>query len=259
MANTMITSGQKEGVVNDAVSAARKAIEEGVDELSSSGVLHAGNQQRVRAQGDKLGAAVKAAIKKALAELAEDIIGCLKRIFADCTVELVETDGTDTLADATDVFTGGIYGATRRKKLCAPTKKTLIAIYEMILDATFRTIFGGFGENLKRLAWQESQIVAFCRDHRNLLRTDGYGTFFLFEGENGGFFVANVNFDDNGQLKVNVNPLDNDNVWNAEYRHRIVVPKLAVSPLPKTGEFSFLSLFSNRRAYDRFLLSLSII
>jgi hypothetical protein len=42
-------------------------------------------------------------------------------------------------------------------------------------------------------------------------------------------FVANVNFDDNGRLKVNVNRFSNDNVWNAENRHRIVVPKLTIS------------------------------
>jgi hypothetical protein len=35
-----------------------------------------------------------------------------------------------------------------------------------------------------------------------------------------------VNVNDDGQLNVNVNPLENDNVWNAKYQHRIVVPKL---------------------------------
>ena len=40
-------------------------------------------------------------------------------------------------------------------------------------------------------------------------------------------FVANVNVNDDGQLKVNVNRFSNDNVWNAENRHRIVVPKLS--------------------------------
>ncbi len=39
-------------------------------------------------------------------------------------------------------------------------------------------------------------------------------------------FVANVNLNDDGHLKVNVNRFSNDNVWGAGYRHRIVVPKL---------------------------------
>lgn len=43
------------------------------------------------------------------------------------------------------------------------------------------------------------------------------------------FFVANVNVDSDGTLKVNVNRLENSNVWNAENRHRLVVPKLSVS------------------------------
>jgi hypothetical protein len=39
--------------------------------------------------------------------------------------------------------------------------------------------------------------------------------------------VANVNRND-GKLKANVNRLSNDNVWNAENRNRVVVPKLIV-------------------------------
>ncbi len=44
------------------------------------------------------------------------------------------------------------------------------------------------------------------------------------------FFVANVNVNDDGRLNVNVNRLENGNVWNAENRNRVVIPKLAVSP-----------------------------
>lgn len=72
------------------------------------------------------------------------------------------------------------------------------------------------------------------------------------------FFVANVNLNDDGQPDVNVNRLSNDNVWNAENHHRIVVPKLAVSPVVIRWEFClsllFLSLviailFSSRQAF----------
>lgn len=53
------------------------------------------------------------------------------------------------------------------------------------------------------------------------------------------FFVANVNVNSDGTLNVNVNRLENSNVWNAENRHRVVVPKPAVSPAPyRAGVFS---------------------
>lgn len=42
-------------------------------------------------------------------------------------------------------------------------------------------------------------------------------------------FVANVNVNDDGSLNVNVNRFSNDNVWNGENRHRVVVPRLALS------------------------------
>jgi len=49
------------------------------------------------------------------------------------------------------------------------------------------------------------------------------------------FFVANVNVNSDDRLNVNVNRFMNDNVWNAKYRNRIVVPKLTVS-LIEPGE-----------------------
>lgn len=40
------------------------------------------------------------------------------------------------------------------------------------------------------------------------------------------FFVANVNLDSDERPNANVNRFSNDNVWNGDNRHRIVVPKL---------------------------------
>ena len=54
------------------------------------------------------------------------------------------------------------------------------------------------------------------------------------------FFVANVNVNSDG-LNVNVNRFENDNVWNAENSHRMVVPKMIVfSSLILLSERSFL-------------------
>jgi hypothetical protein len=221
----MITLERKEQLMTVVAAAARKVTGEAVNELAENGVLHGDNFQRVLAQGDKIGAVVKVAVKTALAELAENVIGRLKRLFADKTFELGEADGKETIAKASDVFAVGIYGAVKRG-VCKATPKTLLAVYEMIKDGTFQQIFGGFGENLKRLCWTESQIVALCRDHHDLLRKNGYGTFFLFEGENGGFFVARVYVYDGGRLLVFVGPLELGRVWDAYYRRRVVVPQL---------------------------------
>ena len=222
----MITSGQKEAGVNVIVAAARKAGIEAIEELSTNGMLNAGNFQRgILAQGDKIAVAVKATVKATLAELAENVVGRLKRLFSDRIIELAATDGRETLAEASDVFMIGIYKATKRG-VCKTTPKTVLVVYEIVKSGTFRQIFGGFGENLKRLCWTENQIVTFCRDHYGLLRKDGRGTFFLFEEENGGFFVAIVRMDDDGTLDVFVRSLEIVDVWRAEFQHRVIAPQL---------------------------------
>ena len=66
------------------------------------------------------------------------------------------------------------------------------------------------------------------------------------------FFVAKVNFDDARRLYVNVNHLSNDNVWNAKYRNRFVLPQLTFSSVVMTGVL-FLILFSIHQACDQFL------
>src|SRR3989344_6756978 len=109
MSTNMITSGQKEQGVNVIVAAARKAGAEAIEELTGNGVLNPGNFQRgVLAQGDKIGAVVKAAVKIALAELADNVVGRLKRLYPDRTIELDATNGKETIAGASDVFTVGI-------------------------------------------------------------------------------------------------------------------------------------------------------
>ena len=40
-------------------------------------------------------------------------------------------------------------------------------------------------------------------------------------------FVANVNVNSDG-LNVNVNRFENSNVWNADNRHRVVVPQQVI-------------------------------
>jgi len=144
----------------------------------------------------------------------------LSRLFPKKTITIAATDGTETF-ESSELFTGGIYGVTLPTvEKPIPTAETTAIVYEQILDGKFTEVFGSLGET--RLRFQnQGQVIAFCRDHRDKLRTDGYATFFELEGG----FVAFVYFDDDGRLKVSVSPFSYDRVWGAESRRRFVVPQ----------------------------------
>ncbi len=224
---TLITSGQKEQVVRVAVDGVRKGLEEVVDGLVKTGAINPSNFQRVLAQGNALVAHLIAEAKTKMIELAEQVVGYLKLISGGESITIGATDGQGTIAEAKDTFPGWIdddfvnYGTKVKGQ---PKKATKVQVYEMIKDGTYAQIFGGFGENLDRLCLSQDQIICFCRDQAKWLRSDGYGTFFLFK-VNGEFFVAYV-FRYSDGLKVRVYRLSCGNVWDAGYRHRVVVPQL---------------------------------
>ena len=108
------------------------------------------------------------------------------------------------------------------------TTKTDVVVHEMYnKNADFKTLFGSLSSDLKSLAFEsQEQIEKFCLENKQWLRTDGYGTFFLFtetvDGEEK-FFVASVNFR-SGELGVSVDHLSDGRVWYASFAHRIAVP-----------------------------------
>lgn len=70
-------------------------------------------------------------------------------------------------------------------------------------------------------------------------------------------FVVNVNVNSDG-LNVNVNRLENDNVWNGEYRHRVVSPQLKSFSFAQPKEFYYPNPFSSHPACDRLHLVVRI-
>lgn len=102
------------------------------------------------------------------------------------------------------------------------TPETEVGVYEMTANGKYESIFGSFGPPLDDLCFTTSQVKNFCKKFRQWLRTDGYGTFFLFKSH-GKFFVANVSFNSGG-LGVGVYHLSYGSVWLASFAHRIVVP-----------------------------------
>ena len=226
-----VSDGQIETCVTLVTDATRKGTGTALRELAKNGVLNKQNIERVRARGNEIVAAITALVKEKFAEIAENIAGIVKLISGAETLELDETDGKATIAKAKDTFPGWIdpnfenYGTN----VCGPaTKKAQVSVHEMIKDGTFAQIFGGMSDDLNSLCLTQPQIIQFVQKHKKWLRTDGYGTFFLFKvGEE--FFVACVYFGGVGQLEVRAYRFSHDRVWRAEDGRRFVVPQLALA------------------------------
>jgi len=145
-------------------------------------------------------------------------------------ITIEATDGKETIAKDKDVFVykDSDFTSWGLDVPAEPTPEAEVAIYEMTKDGTYAQIFGGFGENLDRLCFTQAQVRAFCRDHRNLLRSDGWATFFLFKAHSE-FFVASVDMLVVG-LGVFVARFSDGCVWGAWRGPRVVVPQLALEP-----------------------------
>lgn len=143
------------------------------------------------------------------------------------TIIIDACDGSETLANANDVFKSGIDSDFKNwgtNKSGNATEDTAVQVREMVQDATFAQMFGSLGTDLDKLCLTQSQIKNFCKKHSNWLRSDGYATFFLFKVDEQ-FFVAYVFVHSDG-LNVHVDRFENDDVWHARYAHRVVVPQL---------------------------------
>lgn len=224
---TSITSGQKEAVVRVVVDGVRKGTEAVIDELVKTGAVNPGNLQRVLAQGNALVTHLVEEARSKMIELAEQVVGYLKLISDGMEIAIGPTDGQGTIAQARDTFPGYIDSDFRNYKTDVkgqPTKAMPVVVYELVKNGTFSQIFGVFGENLDRLCLSQDQIISFVKDNENWLRTDGYGTFFLFK-VNGEFFVARVRRDSRG-LEVGAGRLSRGSIWYGGGQRRVVVPQL---------------------------------
>lgn len=168
---------------------------------------------------------VEAILRKA----AEKPNPILRRLYEEERIVIGPTDGSETIAQASNVFTGGIDPDFINWDLdhpCEPTEEREVEVQEMAESATFAGMFAFLLPDLDSLVLTQHQVKSFCREHRDKLHPEGWATFFLLkEGEE--FFVANVFANSGGQLEVLVCQFENDCVWDAEDRHRLVVPQLS--------------------------------
>ena len=153
----------------------------------------------------------------------KDVEPILKIISYSKELTISPADGKEILANAKDVFAWidkdfVNWGANETGQA---TESIPVAVYEMAKNANFKDMFGSLGNP----DLTQAQIKDFVKQHRDWLRTDGYGTFFLFKS-NGNMFVADVRVVFDG-LHVGVDRFGYSYVWNAAGRHRVVVPQLA--------------------------------
>ena len=143
------------------------------------------------------------------------------------SVTLAPTKGSVTLAEAEDVFTwlDSDFKKWRTNVPGEDTDEALVDVHEMTHDGTHKTLFGSLGDP-RQLALSQGQVVEFCRNHRDSLQLNNYGTFFLFE-VNGKLFIANVCVDVR-RISAAVQSFYIDRVWNADQRHRLVVQQQTV-------------------------------
>lgn len=171
-----------------------------------------------------------------LEAIARIIVGGINKAVLKClsageTLIIDAVDGSEIIPGSDDMFRAGIdsgfvrWGANQKGK---STVETPVDVYEMISNATYAMMFGSLSPDARKLCFTQHQIKSFIRKHRKWLRADGYATFFLFESNNE-VFVANVFVNSVGKLYVFVCRFGYLNVWNAERRHRVVVPKLAAT------------------------------
>lgn len=107
------------------------------------------------------------------------------------------------------------------------TKRTKLKAFKMTKSGDYEDLFLSVHKDKKKMCMTQAQIIEFCKKHKEKLRKDGYGTFFLFE-EHGNFFVAFVDFLDVGRLELSVFEFASDSVWLAAYQHHLVVPATAL-------------------------------
>lgn len=171
------------------------------------------------------------------------------------TITIPALKGDLTITEASDVFTGYIDSDFKNWKtdvLSEKTSEAKISIFDLTENKTFAQIF----TDPEKMCMTQAQIIYFVKNHKDLLRTDGYATFFLFKVGNE-VFVAGVYFYGGGRLGVDVLRFSRGDVWGAENRHRIVVPQLALESSetePLTPSYSdFLTLERIEKKLDLLL------
>jgi hypothetical protein len=153
----------------------------------------------------------------------------LKLISVEQSIIINACDGTETLADANDVFKSFIAPEFKFWKLDKPVKaseETAVQVHELVEYANFVQMFGWLESDLDKLCFTQHQIKAFCKNHPSWLRRNVNSTFFLTKMDDH-FFVVRACGDSDG-LYLTVERFGQEHVWPPENTYHVVIPQIAV-------------------------------
>jgi hypothetical protein len=228
MEKSLITSGQKDQLVQVVSVATRKEIEKVIDALSRAGDLNSENCQRIIAQGDKIVSAIKLVAKGKIIELAGGVTRYLKRVLIDNKFIIDATDGKVSFSKISEVIScrdndleESLYKDTEEES----TNKTFVHVYNLFGRATFAKIFGSFGENINRLCFTKKQIMLFAKDYLKILKASD-STFYLFKC-GGNIAVMEIQVSVTGQVDILIRKLsDSYEWWGDLHTYNFIIPKL---------------------------------
>jgi len=157
-----------------------------------------------------------------------------RRISDGASLFFSACDGSETIADAHDVFKSGIGGEdlSGLSGHSKATRKTHAEVYKLLKNATLKEMFTFLSpSDLGVLCLTGHQIKTFCKEHRAWLCAAGYGMFFLTKknwkapATFDNLFVARVRVD-SAVLSVYVCPFESCLMWYANDHFRLAVPQL---------------------------------
>jgi hypothetical protein len=155
------------------------------------------------------------------------VIGRLKAISGNSPLVIESSNGRETVAQATDIFS--YIDSNFKHWGCdapgPPTGRMPVSVYELAQDGAFAELFGDFGVEPVCLSLTQAQIKQFVKHHPRWLKPGGNGTFFLFKSCTE-FFVAAVFLFSDERIGVRLRRFSLERIFRAIKRHRLVVPQL---------------------------------
>ncbi|MFZ4632014.1 MAG: hypothetical protein ACOYL8_02260 [Patescibacteria group bacterium] len=167
--------------------------------------------------------------------------GIIRLISGDSTLTIKALDGSRLIYNAKDTFKSGIDGDFVNWGVNNPgvaTMEAFVQVHEMIGDGKLMDIFKSLPGTWNQKWLSQNQFIDFCETLPDWLRQEGYGTFSLIKKDENkpinednpedNLVVVGVRVNSDG-LDVYVNRLGDADVFDGQFRRRVVSPQLIPS------------------------------